>query len=162
MAEPRVTRNKVVSVTYTVRDSRDDNLLEAIDIPVDYVHGGPAGLFEKIEAALEGKGVGDSVEVILAPEEAFGPHDPSRTFTDVIENVPPEFRRLGAQAEFHNDEGETLTMTVTHVDAGTITLDGNHPFAGKTVIFAVTVAGIRDATPLELASGEVQQSQGLH
>ena len=162
MAEQRVGRNKVVSITYSVRDSQDDNLMEVVDIPVDYLHGGRVGLFEKIEAALEGKSVGDRVEVTLTPEEGFGPHDPSKTFTDVVENVPPEFRQKGAQAEFYNEAGETINMVVTHIDAGTVTLDGNHPFAGKTVVFAVEVAAIRDATPMEQAAGEAQQVSGGH
>lgn len=162
MAEEKVTRGKVVSVTYTIRDQADDNLLEAVDIPVDYLHGGRAGLYQKIEAALEGKAVGESVEVVLTPDDAFGPRDPSLTFTDVLENVPPEFRRLGAQAEFSNEAGATVTMTVTHIDAGTITLDGNHPLAGKNLVFAVRVAAIRDATPQEMMTGEVAQTQGLH
>lgn len=162
MAEAKVSRGKVVSVTYTIRDQADDNLLEAVEIPVDYLHGGRTGLYEKIEAALEGKAVGEGVEVLLTPEDAFGPSDPDLTFTDVIENVPPDFRRLGAQAEFTNDEGETVTMTVTHLDAGTITLDGNHPLAGKNLIFSVRVAAVRDATAQELMTGEVAQAQGLH
>jgi FKBP-type peptidyl-prolyl cis-trans isomerase SlyD len=162
MAEAKVSRGKVVSVTYTIRDQADDNLLEAIEVPVDYLHGGRVGLYEKIEAALEGKSVGDGVEVLLTPEDAFGPRDPDLTFTDVLENVPPDFRRLGAQAEFNNEVGETVTMTVTHIDAGTITLDGNHPLAGKNLIFAVRVAAIRDATPQEMMTGEVAQAQGLH
>jgi len=162
MAEAKVSRGKVISVTYTIRDQADDNLLEAVEIPVDYLHGGRAGLYEKIEAALEGKTVGEGVEVVLTPEDAFGPRDPSLTFTDVLENVPPDFRRLGAQAEFTNDAGETVTMTVTHIDAGTITLDGNHPLAGKNLIFSVRVAAIRNATPQELMAGEVAQAQGLH
>jgi len=162
MAEAKVSRGKVVSVTYTIRDQADDNLLEAVEIPVDYLHGGRTGLYEKIEVALEGKAVGEGVEVLLTPEDAFGPSDPDLTFTDVIENVPPDFRRLGAQAEFTNDEGETVTMTVTHLDAGTITLDGNHPLAGKNLIFSVRVAAVRDATPQELMTGEVAQAQGLH
>jgi FKBP-type peptidyl-prolyl cis-trans isomerases 2 len=162
MAEAKVSRGKVVSVTYTIRDQADDNLLEAVEIPVDYLHGGRTGLYEKIEAALEGKAVGEGVEVLLTPEDAFGPSDPDLTFTDVIENVPPDFRRLGAQAEFTNEAGEVVTMTVTHLDAGTITLDGNHPLAGKNLIFSVRVAAVRDATAQELMTGEVAQAQGLH
>ncbi|WP_127478745.1 FKBP-type peptidyl-prolyl cis-trans isomerase [Sulfurivermis fontis] len=162
MAEAKVSRGKVISITYTIRDQADDNLLEAVEIPVDYLHGGRVGLYRQIEDALEGKAVGESVEVLLTPDDAFGPRDPGLTFTDVLENVPPEFRRLGAQAEFTNEAGETVTMTVTHIDAGTITLDGNHPLAGKNLIFAVRVAAIRDATPQELMTGEVAQAQGLH
>ena len=162
MAAAKVGLGKVVSVTYTIRDQADDNLLEVVEIPVDYMHGGRDGLYRQIETALAGKQVGERVEVVLMPEDVFGPRDPGLTFTDAIENVPPEFRQLGAQAEFTNESGETVTMTVTHIDAGTITLDGNHPLAGKNLVFAVTVAAIRDATPQEMMTGEAAQVQGMH
>ncbi len=160
MSEQRVTRGKVVSVTYTIRDENDE-ILEAVEIPVDYLHGSDGGLFEPIEAALEGKVIGDSVEVTLTPEQGFGEWDPSLTYTDAIENVPPEYRRIGAEAEFHNAQGETITMVVRKVDQGTVTLDGNHPFAGKNMTFAVKVAAIREATPEELAGG-ISQPPSIH
>jgi FKBP-type peptidyl-prolyl cis-trans isomerase SlyD len=156
----QVARNKVVSVTYTITDESGD-VVEQIDVPVSYLHGREGGLFLKIERALEGKGVGDQVEVSLSPAEGFGDRDPDLTFSDRIENVPPAYRKLGAKAEFVNEAGEKVEMTVTHVDAGTVTLDGNHPFAGKTITFRVTVAEIRDARPDELASGTVS-SGSLH
>lgn len=160
MSQQRVERNKVVSVKYFVSDEKGE-LIERVDLPVSYLHGHDSGLFEKIEQALEGKAVGDTVDVTLSPEEGFGAWDPDYTFTDAIENVPPEYRKVGAQAEFHNDAGETITMVVTHVDEGTVTLDGNHPFAGKTVTFTVTVSDIRDATPQELAQGSAAPGPGL-
>ena len=104
-----------------------------------------------------------TVIVDLPPEQGFGEWDPTKTFTDAVENVPPQYRRLGAEAEFVNEAGETLKMVVTHVDEGSVTLDGNHPFAGKAVTFYVTVAAIRDATSEEIATGDVQEQRGtLH
>ncbi len=151
MSDKRVESNKVVSITYTIRDEQD-NMLEAVEIPVDYLHGS-GSLIGGIEQALSGLAEGERVDVTVPPEHGFGPWDPSLSFSDVIENVPPEYRRLGAEAEFHNEDGEVLTMRVTHVDRGTVTLDGNHPLAGKTLIFAVTIKGIRDATADELRNG---------
>ena len=162
MSSAKVARNRVVSITYSVTDEAGE-VLEQVDIPVSYLHGGPAGLYEPIEEALEGCAVGDSIAVPLSPAEGFGERDPSLTFTDAIENVPPQFRKLGAEAEFRNEAGETVKMVVTHIDEGSITLDGNHPFAGKTVTFRVTVQEIRAATAQELRSGEVEQpSQTVH
>lgn len=162
MGQARIGTNKVVSVTYTILDESNE-IIEKIDIPVSYLHGRDSGLFPKIEQALEGKQVGDEVEVELSPAEGFGERDPSKTFTDVIENVPPQYRQLGAEAEFVNEQGESLKMVVTHVDAGTVTLDGNHPFAGKAVRFVVNVADVRDATAQEISSGDVSQYPGgLH
>ena len=162
MSQPCVAHNKVVSVTYTIVDEADE-IVEAVDIPVSYIQGAEGGLFEKIEQALDGKPVGERVEVKLTADEGFGQWDASKTFTDVIENVPPEFRKVGAEAEFYNDTGETLKMVVTHVDNGTVTLDGNHPFAGKNLTFYVTVTEVRDATADELRNGLNQQTPGtLH
>jgi FKBP-type peptidyl-prolyl cis-trans isomerase SlyD len=155
-----INKDKVVTVTYRIA-AEDGETLEQVDTPVSYLHGRDSGLFEKVEAALDGKAVGDLVSVTLSPDEAFGDWDPVKTFSDAIENVPSEYRKLGAIAEFMNEDGESLQMTVTHVDAGTVTLDGNHPLAGKTIAFHVRVVDVRDATPEELLNG-VQQMPSLH
>lgn len=162
MGQQVVAKDCVVSVTYTIRDENDE-VIEAVEVPVDYIQGS-GKLFEKLEAILEGKTVGDVLEVTLSPAEGFGEYDPNKTFTDNIENVPPEFRQIGAEAQFYNDAGDTITMTVTHVDRGTVTLNGNHPFAGKTVTFGVKINAIREATAQELATGEIISSPvgGLH
>jgi len=155
-----IKKDQVVTVSYRIEDETGETV-EAVETPVSYLHGRDSGLFEKVEAALEGKAVGDIVTVSLNPAEGFGEWNPEMTFSDAIENVPPEYRKLGAVAEFHNGAGESIQMTVTHVDAGTVTLDGNHPLAGKTVTFYVKVLDIRDATPQELQNG-VQQMPSLH
>lgn len=149
MSEQRIAPYKHVTLTYRITDA-DGLVLEQNDIPVSYIHGGHSELFEKIERALEGKAAGDRVSVTLAPHEGFGEHDPNLTFTDDIENVPHEFRHLGAQVEMQNEAGEVRTFVVTRIENGQLTVDCNHPFAGKTVHFEVDVQSVRDATPEEL------------
>lgn len=158
MSEPIVADNKVVTVTYSIRDASDE-ILEQSDLPIDYLHGSDNGLLLKVENALLGKAVGDIVEVTLTPEEGFGERDPSLTYSDKIENVPPEYRKLGAEAEFRNESGDSIKMVVTHIDSGTITLDGNHPFAGKSLTFHLRVMGVREATAEELRQGVNQQQR---
>lgn len=149
MSEQRIAPFKFVTLTYRIFDS-DGLVLEQNDIPVSYIHGGHSELFEKIERALEGKIAGERITVTLAPHEGFGEHDPNLTFTDDLNNVPPEFRHIGAQVEMQNEAGETRTFVVTRIDNGRLTVDCNHPFAGKTVRFEVDVQSVRDATPDEL------------
>jgi FKBP-type peptidyl-prolyl cis-trans isomerase SlyD len=161
MPDARVGRNQVIYITYRILDA-DGVLHEQVDVPVGYVHGGRSPLFPQIERALEGLGVGDTATVTLGPEEAFGPHRPELTFTDALENVPPEYRRLGAEATFQSDRGETLTMVVTRIADGQVTLDGNHPLAGRTVTFHVTVAEIRPATAAEIARGLPEGASWVH
>jgi FKBP-type peptidyl-prolyl cis-trans isomerase SlyD len=152
MTSAIVTRDKVVSFTYSIQDEEGD-IVEQSDLPISYVHGGQHDLFEKIEAALEGCTIGDSVQVSLTPEEGFGPHDESLTYTDDLDNVPPEFRRIGAEVEMMNDQGESRKFTVTRIENDKLTVDGNHPLAGKVITFNIKVADIRDASPDELAQG---------
>jgi FKBP-type peptidyl-prolyl cis-trans isomerase SlyD len=60
--------------------------------------------------------------------------------------VPPELRRLGASLEAQNASGEMLTFVVKRIENGKLTVDANHPLAGQTVKFRVTVRDVRDAT----------------
>jgi len=147
-----ITKDKVVSLTYAIIDQQGKTY-ENTDVPVSYVHGGKSDLFEKIEQELEGKAVGDRIEVLLSPEEAFGQHDPGLTFTDDVDNVSPELRKVGAQLEAQNANGDILQFVVTCIEDGKVTVDGNHPLAGQTVKFQVEVKGVRDATKQEASSG---------
>jgi FKBP-type peptidyl-prolyl cis-trans isomerase SlyD len=147
-----VEQNKVVSFVYTIVDT-DGTLLEQPDIPISYVHGGQHDLFEKVEQVLDGAVVGDTVEVQLTAEEGFGAPDPELTYTDSIENVPDKFRRIGAEVEMKNDKGDSKKFIVTRIEDGKLTVDGNHPLAGKTIIFRISVTDIRAATPEEQANG---------
>lgn len=153
MSQQRVSKDKVVYMTYVVNDDQGVEM-ERCDVSVGYVHGGRSRLLAKVEQALEGRPVGERVEVTLTPQEAFGEHRPELVYVDDIDNVPPQYRRIGAEAEFVNDRGDTKVFVVTHIEDGKLTLDGNHPYAGKTVTFALTVTDVRDASLEEVISGE--------
>lgn len=157
--EDIVAPNKVVYLTYTIWDEAG-NLFERYDLPVGYVHGVKGPLFEKIEKALGGRQVGDEVEVLLPPEDGFGPHRSELTFTDDLENVPPEHRELGSEVTFENERGEQMQFRVTRIADGKLTIDANHPLAGQTVKFLVTIVGMRPATLDEIANGIPADSGG--
>lgn len=152
MSLPTVSKHKAVYITYSILDQQGQ-VVEQSDVPIGYVHGGDSGLFEQVETALEGAKPGDKFEVTLPPAQGFGDHDPNLTFTDDIENVPPEYRHVGAEVEFQNEQGEGKMFRVSKIENGKLTVDANHPFAGQTVKFVVTVNAIRDATPEEIQNG---------
>ncbi|MCG8425801.1 MAG: FKBP-type peptidyl-prolyl cis-trans isomerase [Chromatiales bacterium] len=150
MTQDVIKPGKFVSLTYVITDM-ESNVLEQNDIPVSYVHGGDTELIGSMDKAVAGKSVGDKVEVIVPPEDAFGPHDPDLTFTDDIDNVPPQFRQLGAEVQMQNADGEVKNFYVTKIEDGKLTVDGNHPLAGKTLKITVTIREVRDATPDDMA-----------
>ncbi|TCV85385.1 FKBP-type peptidyl-prolyl cis-trans isomerase [Sulfurirhabdus autotrophica] len=152
MSEAKISANKVVYLTYSILNG-EGMVFEQYDLPIGYVHGANSGLFEKIEDALEGHVVGDRVEVLLPPADGFGAHKPELTYTDDIDNVPPEFRRIGAEVQMENENGEAMQFRVTHIENGKLTVDANHPLAGQTATFVVNVVDIRDATREEITNG---------
>jgi len=154
-----VTAQKVVTFTYVIKDDAG-RILEQSDLPMSYIHGVDGKMYPSAEKAMDGVKVGDAVEVSISPEEGFGYPDPDLMHVEKMENVPPEYQHIGAEAMFENEQGENITMKVTKIENGEITLDANHPFAGKTVVFIMTVIGVRDATEQEIGTGEVVDMQG--
>jgi len=159
VSEDTVTSNKVVTLTYMIYD--ETGIQEQSDLPISYLHGENHTMFPKIAESLEGKKIGDKVEVELSPEEGFGVRDENKTYSDLVDNVPPEFQQIGSEAEFQNEVGEKITMTVVKIENGKIFLDGNHQFAGKKMTFKITITDIRDATEEEIAEGKVLQGNSI-
>ncbi|MGA7180490.1 MAG: FKBP-type peptidyl-prolyl cis-trans isomerase [Thiobacillaceae bacterium] len=157
MSALKVAKGLVVYIRYSILDA-NGNVAEQYDMPIGYVHGGNSGLLEKLESALTGKSVGDRVEVVLPPEDAYGPRDEDLTFTDDIENVPPQFRHLGAEVVMSNEAGETKAFYVSRIENGRLTVDGNNPLAGQQVTCMVDVVDIREATEQEKATGMAADS----
>lgn len=156
--------NKVVSITYAILNHRGE-VIEQHDVPVAYLHGRAGGLLPGIEAALEGRTIGERVEIQLGPEDAYGVRDENLTFTDDIENVPPQYRHVGAEVQFENEAGESRTFYVTQIEDGKLTVDGNPALAGQSVTCLVNVIDIRDASTAELHKGlpeGMPQSNSLH
>jgi len=141
---------KLVSLTYSIRDGAD-NVLEQSDLPVSYIQGGNSELIGGMDRAVEGKRAGDEVELALSPDDSgFGPHNPELTFTDDIDNVPPQFRHLGAEVTMQSEGGDAVRIFyVTSIENGRLTVDGNHPLAGKHLFVNVRIRDVRDPTAEE-------------
>ena len=153
LQELKVAPQMLVNFTYAIFDEAGE-LQEQSDLPMSYIHAVDGKMFPKIEQALQGASVGDEISVKLAPAEGFGERADSMVHTEFLDNVPPEYRQIGAEAVFQNDSGETMSMVVTQIENGQLTLDGNHPFAGKTMTFVIKVIDIRPASIDEVEAGQ--------
>lgn len=152
MSEELIEKSKVVTFTYQILDEQG-TIVEHSDMPMEYIHGVSGTMYPKVEWTLQGKTIGNTVEVDLPPQEGFGEYNPDLVFTDHIDNVPQEFRWVGATPAFENERGEVMEFTVSKIEGDQLTVDANHPFAGKTVTFRIKVVNVRPASDAELRDG---------
>jgi len=158
-----VQENKYVELNYKVIDRATDQILTTVEFPLGYVHGHNKILSSAVIDELEGKGVGDVIEVPIDCNQLYGPRDESLVFTDHIENVPKEYRELGTTIVMENEDGETKSFIVTRIDDKTLTIDGNNPLCGREVVFRLEILSIRDATDEEIkAGGTVEAVSDVH
>lgn len=156
----KIAKNCVVTLDVELSDLQGE-LIDSTDEPVQYLHGGFGDIFPPAEAALEGKGVKDRVDVRLEPEDAFGDYDerllrvePRTRFPDTLE---AGMRFEGAPGS--DDEG--VIFTVTDMAEDKVVLDGNHPLAGIGLRFVATVVEIRPATPDEIEHGSADDASSV-
>ncbi len=152
----KITKDSVVTLDYRLHlgDGEVVDESEPGD-PLVYLHG-HGETVPGLENALEGKGAGDKLQVKVSPDEGYGDHDPEK-----IEEVPrsefPDDMELkpGSMLTATDDDGHELDFLVKEVRADTVLVDFNHPLAGKTLHFDVTVREVRAATPEEIEHGHV-------
>ncbi len=154
----QVARNKVVTISYELSESGKGKLEDGT---LDYLHGFK-NLMPALEKFLTDKKEGFSGKVEMGPRDAFGEFRQDMVITIPKEQLEkPEEIKVGMQIELESEEG-ILPALVTAVGADSITVDGNHPYAGKTLTFDIKVLAIRDASAEELAHGHAHGAHGHH
>ena len=144
---------KFVELTYKVTDRKSRHVLTRVEFPLGYVHGHNEILAPSVHKELEGKSIGDVIEVPIDGKRIFGPRDESLVFTDRVDNVPEEYRQVGTSILMENDKGEARSFIVTRMDGETLTVDGNNPLCGRQVVFRLEIQTVRDATAEEMKFG---------
>ena len=144
----------VVSIHYTLTNGDGEELDSSIgQDPLVYLHGA-GNIIPGLESALAGGSAGDKLEVTVAPEDGYGEVD-----QDLIRKVPREafagVERVepGMQFQTQSPSGQVMRVTVRESNDQEVLIDANHPLAGQTLYFSVTVEEVRSATEEELAHG---------
>jgi len=154
----QITSGKVVSLDYTLTDDSGKTLDSSVGgEPLAYIHGNDQIVFG-LEKALNGKKVGDAFKVKVEPSEGYGIRDDAKVTTiprSKVQGVPNLKEGIQLQA------GQQV-VTVTKISGEDVTIDGNHPLAGETLNFDVTVRDVRAATGEEIAHGHVHGPGGHH
>ena len=150
-----ITDARVASIHYTLTDDDGQVIDKSPESqPLAYFHGA-GNIVPGLEKALAGKQAGDSLKVDVKPEEGYGPHR-----EEMVQNVPRTafqgVEKIEPGMQFHAQTANGPLM-VTVVEAGDeqVRIDGNHPLAGRTLHFDVTVDDVREATEEEKQVGRV-------
>jgi len=157
-----ISQDQVVSIHYTLRDDAGELIDRSAEgEPLSYLHG-HANLIPGLERALTGRQAGDRLQVKIAPTDGYGEYK-----QELVQQVPRRALkgigdlRVGMRLQADTPQGPRA-VTVTQLNGDLVTLDGNHPLAGKSLNFEVEVAAVRPATEEELAHGHVHGAGGHH
>ncbi|MDQ3058780.1 MAG: FKBP-type peptidyl-prolyl cis-trans isomerase [Pseudomonadota bacterium] len=155
----KITPQCVVALTWTLKDTLGD-VLDELDEPVEFLLGGN-DLLASIEQALQGHEAGDTLELHLEPENAFGDYDENLVFLEARSIFPAELEEgmtfdgaampAGSSAQLPQEH----LYTVTDIYPEHVVLDGNHPLAGIAIRLKLKVESVREAAEAEIGQGSL-------
>lgn len=153
MSDETIADGKYVELTYKVIDQSSGGVLTQVEYPLGYVHGTNEILAPSVMAELEGKTAGEVIEVPIDCSQLYGPRNESLVITERTQDVPEEYREVGMSILMENEQRQTKSFLVTHVDRRTVIIDGNNPLCGREVVFRLEILLVRDATDEEIQYG---------
>ncbi|MCJ7734752.1 MAG: peptidylprolyl isomerase [Anaerolineales bacterium] len=150
-----VQDNLVVTLDYTL--IVEEEILESTKDgePIEFIQG-IGQIIPGLEDALYGMKVGEKKKVVIEPENAYGDYDPESLEVarkeEFSEDIPLD---VGTFLDLRDDDDDVLSAQIVEADEDTITLDFNHPLAGKTLTFEISVTNLREASDEEQEHGHV-------
>jgi FKBP-type peptidyl-prolyl cis-trans isomerase SlyD len=157
----KIANGNVVGIDYSLHLG-DGRVVDASapGQPLTYLHG-EGQIVPGLESALEGLDVGERRQVVVAPGDGYGEHDPRGVQEVPRAAFPPGFDpQVGMELTAEGPDGEAVPFAVREVRPESVLIDLNHPLAGKTLHFDVTVRDVRPATDEERAHGHVHGPHG--
>ena len=159
----QIENGKVVAFSYVLKDGAGEEVERSeSSSPMVYLHG-YRNILPALEEALSGKSEGDDLSVTLPPERAYGLRK-----DDSIQRIPikhlvgrPKRLKPGMAVKVNTKEG-TRDVVVIKVGKFNVDVDTNHPLAGKTVTFDMSIEKVREATPDELSHRHTHGIDGDH
>ena len=151
--------NMVVTLDYTLLVHEE--IMESTDDgePIEFIQG-IGQIIPGLESALYEMKVSEKKTVVIEPEEAYGDYDPESLEIakkeEFSEEIPLD---VGTFLDLRDDEDNVLSAQIIGEDEDTVTLDFNHPLAGKTLTFEITVSGLRPADDEELEHGHAHSQE---
>lgn len=155
-----IAKDTAVRFNYILKDENGNVIDQSQGEPLAYLHG-HNNIIPGLERELEGKSAGDSLTAVIEPADAYGEYQEQavqqvpRSNFQGVDNIQPGM-------QFQSEaEGQVMLVTVTDVNDDTVTVDANHPLAGKKLSFDVEIVEVRAATKDELNHGHIHGTGGV-
>lgn len=143
----KVENGKMIAIEYRVRNQESNEVVDENvgGEPLEFLMGA-SQVIVGLEKGLEGMSEGESKEIVVSPEDAYGEYR-----IDFLQEVPREqFEGIdlkeGMTLFGHGEDGRSVQVIVKSFNDKSVMIDYNHPLAGATLVFDVTIKGIREAT----------------
>ncbi len=152
-----VKNDLVVVMDYSLRVDGEVIDSSSESEPMQYLQG-HQNIIPGLESEMEGMKIGESKDVVVSPAEGYGELD-DEAFIEVPKNQFPEHIpvEVGTELQVENEEGQPVYARIDKIENNIVTLNFNHPLAGKELNFTVTVLALREPNAEELANGHVHQ-----
>ena len=134
----QLQNGQTVTVAYTAK-LEDGTVFDATEEqqPLQFTMG-EANLIPGFEQAVRTMSPGEEKTVTIPPDKGFGERLEQNIVTLKPEQIPDDIDvEVGQRLELRQQDGGTVPVTVTHVSEEQVTLDGNHPLAGQTLVFEI-------------------------
>ena len=148
--------NKVIGIEYTLKDAKTGEQLDTNvgQAPLEFVSG-KGQIIKGLEDKLVNMSANEEADVLVEPKDGYGEYN-----EEAVQTLPKEqFAGIelseGMSLYGQGEHGETIQVVVKSFDDASVTIDYNHPMAGRTLMFSVAILSLRDATEEEIQSGVV-------
>ena len=149
-----VKKGDLVFVHYTGKFDSGEVFDSSVNGSPLYFIVGDGDIIEGFETAVVGMNVGDKKTIVLEPAQGYGDYSNERVITTQRENFGDEFEPvLDQQLALQMENGERVIATIVKFDENSVTLDMNHPLAGKTLHFDLELMDIKDASEMPSSCG---------
>jgi len=149
--------NTVVAFAYELKDAQTKEVIDssAPGYPLEFITG-KGHIIPGLESEILKMNIGDSATVVVAAEEAYGVYNEEALKTYPAEQFAGIELAVGLALYGQAEDGSTVQVTVKAFNDAEVTIDYNHPLAGKALEFAVTIESAREASAEEAMTGKVQ------
>jgi len=156
----QIGTHSVVTFNFVVRTSTGDQLdsSDERDEPLHILMGAD-NVVEGLEASLLGHQVGDRFTCAVPAAQAYGEYDEELVQSADIKMFGGQLPSIGQRFTAETEDGESVSVRVTHIENNLVAIDGNHELAGLDLEFDIEILAVREATSTELDIGQAIEDE---